>query len=67
MGKRKRWRGKSKGGHPIQQTERTPPGREEKERGEVKAGNPTTKPLEGKGTEGGDPGYTPTPEDVRLR
>ena len=67
MGKRKRRQGKSKGGQPTHQTPRTQPGRAEKERGEGKASRNTTTPLEGEGTVGDEPGYTPTPEDLRLQ
>ena len=60
--------GKVKGGQPSHQTPRTRPGRAANEIGEGKAGgNTATTPLEGEGTAGDDPGYTLTPEDLRLR
>ena len=40
---------------------------EEKERGEEKSDSHTTTPSEGEDTEGDEPGYTPTQEDIRLR
>ena len=66
-GKRKRQREKAKGGQPMQQTPRTQPGRAEKHRGKEEASDHTTTPWKGKGTAGDEPGYTPTPEDLRLR
>ena len=66
MGKSKRQRGKAKGGHLMQQTPWMQPGREEKEIGDLKAGRHTTTPSEGEGTAGDEPGYTPTPEYLRL-
>ena len=39
----------------------------EKERGDGNAGRHTTTPSEVEGTTGDEPGYTPTPEDLRLR
>ena len=66
MGKSKRQRGKAKGGHLMQQTPWMQPGREEKEIGDLKAGRHTTTHSEGEGTAGDEPGYTPTPEYLRL-
>ena len=51
----------------TQQTPWTRPGREEKERGNGKAGRHTTTPSEGKGTAGDDPGYTLTLKDLCLQ
>ena len=69
-GKCKRRRGETKGLQPTQQTQqrpRTQTGREEKERGDGKAGRHMTTPVEVEGMVGNEPGYTPTPEDLRLR
>ena len=51
----------------MQQTPQTRQGREETERSKGKAGNQTTTLSEGEWTEGDEPGYTPTPEDLCLR
>ena len=46
----------------------TRPGRAEKETGDGKADrNKATIPVEGEGTARDDPGYNPTPEDLRLQ
>ena len=57
-----------KGGQPTHQTPRAQLGRAAKDIGEGKAdGNTAKTPVEGEGTARDEPGYTPTPEDLRLR
>ena len=52
----------------MHQTPRAQPGRAAKEIGEGKAdGNTAMTPVEGEGTVGDEPGYNPTPKDLRLR
>ena len=61
-------RGKAKGGQPTHQTVQARPGRASKEIGKDKEDrNMATTPVEGEGAAGNEPGYNPTPEDLRLR
>ena len=67
-GKRKQCLVKAKGGQTTHQTPQTRPRRAAKEIGEGKAdGNTATTTMEVKGTAGDEPGYNPTPEDLRLQ
>ena len=61
---------KTKEGQLAHQTTQARPGETAKAKGEGKSdGNKETKtpPEEGEGTAGDEPGYNPTPEDLRLR
>ena len=59
---------KSEGGEPTHQTPQAQPRKAVKDVGKGKADrNTVTSPVKGKGTAGDEPGYNPTPEDLRLR